>query len=59
MEGTEDLDVQVLMNSPAYGTWNVPTVSTGTGETLASPIMCAVSMAVVAVGMVIGSGDAL
>jgi hypothetical protein len=40
MEGTEDLDVQVLKNSPAYGTWNVSTPSTGTGEALPSPIIC-------------------
>lgn len=46
-------------NSPANGKSNVPTVSTGTGETLPGPIIRAVSMAVVAVGMVIGSDDAL
>ncbi|MGB2950781.1 MAG: hypothetical protein WBB62_19715 [Rhodococcus sp. (in: high G+C Gram-positive bacteria)] len=59
MEGTEDLDVQVLKNSPAYGTWNVSIVATGTGETLPSPIICAVFMSVVVVNMMIGSGDAL
>jgi hypothetical protein len=40
MEGAEDLEVQVLKNSPAYGAWNVPTVAAGTGETLPGPVTC-------------------
>jgi hypothetical protein len=40
MEGTEDLDVQVLKNSPAYGAWNVLIVATGTGEALPGPMIC-------------------
>ncbi len=42
MEGTEDLDVQVLKNSPAYGAWNVSIVAAGTGEALPSPVICEV-----------------
>jgi hypothetical protein len=38
MEGTEDLEMQVLKNSPAYGARNVPTVAAGTGETLPGPV---------------------
>ena len=40
MEGTEDLDVQVPRNSPAYGAWNVSIVATGTGEALPGPMIC-------------------
>ncbi len=40
MEGTEDLDVQVLKDSPAYGAWNVLIGTAGTGEALPSPIVC-------------------
>lgn len=45
MEGTEDLDVQVPRNSPAYGAWNVSIVATGTGETLPGPVICDGSVA--------------
>jgi hypothetical protein len=55
MEGTEDLDVQVLKNSPAYGAWNVSTVATGTGEALPGPMICELPLG----GVVIGSGDTL
>ena len=55
MEGTEDLDVQVLTNSPAYGAWNVSIVATGTGEALPGPMICELPLG----GVVIGSGDAL
>jgi hypothetical protein len=34
MEGAEDLDVQVLKDSPAYGARNVQIVAAGTGEAL-------------------------
>ncbi|MDL9948672.1 hypothetical protein QSJ19_24420 [Gordonia sp. ABSL11-1] len=46
MEGTEDLDVQVLRNSPAYGAWNVSIVAAGTGEALPGPVICEVLVAV-------------
>ena len=55
MEGTEDLDVQVLKSSPAYGAWNVSIVATGTGEALPGPVICELPLG----GVVIGSGDAL
>ncbi len=42
MEGTEDLDVQVLKDSPAYGGGTVSTVAAGTGEALPSPVICEV-----------------
>ena len=34
MEGAEDLNVQALKNSPAYGARNAQIVATGTGEAL-------------------------
>jgi hypothetical protein len=37
MEGAEDLEVQALKNSPAYGARNVQIVTAGTGETLPGP----------------------
>jgi len=40
MEGAEDLDVQALKNSPAYGARNVQIVTAGTGETLPGPVIC-------------------
>ena len=55
MEGTEDLDVQVPTNSPAYGAWNVSIVTTGTGEALPGPMICEPPLG----GVVVGSGDAL
>ena len=42
MEGAEDLDVQALKNSPAYGARNVQIVTAGTGEALPGPMACAV-----------------
>ena len=36
-EGAEDLDVQALKDSPAYGARNVQTVTAGTGEALPGP----------------------
>ena len=59
MEGTEDLEMQVPRNSPAYGAWNVSIVAAGTGEALSGPVICEVSTVVDIVGMVAGSGDAL
>jgi hypothetical protein len=41
MEGVEDLDVQALKDSPAYGARNVQTVAAGTGEALPGPVICA------------------
>ena len=41
MEGTEDLEVQVPKDSPAYGARNVSMVATGTGEALPGPADCA------------------
>jgi len=40
MEGAEDLDVQALKNSPAYGARNVSIVAAGTGEALPGPVAC-------------------
>jgi hypothetical protein len=40
MEGVEDLDVQALKDSPAYGARNVSTVAAGTGEALPGPAAC-------------------
>ena len=37
MEGAEDLDVQALKDSPAYGARNVQIVTAGTGEALPGP----------------------
>jgi hypothetical protein len=40
MEGAEDLSVQALKNSPAYGARNVRIVAAGTGEALPGPVNC-------------------
>jgi len=40
MEGAEDLNVQALKNSPAYGARNAQIVATGTGEALPGPATC-------------------
>jgi hypothetical protein len=40
MEDAEDLEVQALKDSPAYGARNVQTVAAGTGETLPGPATC-------------------
>lgn len=40
MEGAENLDVQALKNSPAYGARNVQIVAAGTGEALSGPATC-------------------
>lgn len=40
MEGAEDLEVQALKNSPAYGARNVSMVAAGTGEALPGPVTC-------------------
>ena len=40
MEGAEDLDVQALKDSPAYGARNVRIVTAGTGEALPGPLTC-------------------
>jgi hypothetical protein len=40
MEGVEDLDVQALKDSPAYGARNVQIVTAGTGEALPGPVTC-------------------
>jgi hypothetical protein len=40
MEGAEDLDVQALKDSPAYGARNVSRVTAGTGEALPGPVIC-------------------
>ena len=42
MEGAEDLDVQALKDSPAYGARNVQIVAAGTGEALPGPAGCGV-----------------
>ena len=42
MEGVEDLEVQTLKNSPAYGARNVSIVAAGTGEALPGPVTCGV-----------------
>ena len=42
MEGAEDLNVQALKNSPAYGARNVRIVAAGTGEVLPGPVTCGV-----------------
>lgn len=41
MEGAEDLDVQALKDSPAYGARNVQIVTAGTGEALPGSMTCA------------------
>jgi hypothetical protein len=40
MEGAEDLNVQALKNSPAYGARNAQIVAAGTGEALPGPATC-------------------
>jgi hypothetical protein len=40
MEGAEDLEVQALKDSPAYGARNVQIVAAGTGEALPGPATC-------------------
>jgi hypothetical protein len=40
MEGAEDLEVQALKDSPAYGARNVQIVAAGTGEALPGPAAC-------------------
>lgn len=40
MEGVEDLEVQTLKDSPAYGARNVQIVAAGTGEALPGPVIC-------------------
>jgi hypothetical protein len=40
MEGAEDLEVQALKDSPAYGARNVQMVAAGTGEALPGPATC-------------------
>jgi hypothetical protein len=42
MEGAEDLDVQALKDSSAYGARNVQIVAAGTGEALPGPAICGV-----------------
>jgi hypothetical protein len=42
MEGAEDLDVQALKDSSAYGARNVQIVAAGTGEALPGPATCGV-----------------
>jgi hypothetical protein len=59
MEGTEDLEMQVPRNSPAYGAWNVSIVAAGTGDTLPGPVICEMRAVVNIAGMVAGSGGAL
>jgi hypothetical protein len=44
MEGAEDLDVQALKDSPAYGARNVQIVAAGTGEALPGPMTCGFSL---------------
>lgn len=39
-EGAEDLEVQALKDSPAYGARNVQIVAAGTGEALPGPATC-------------------
>lgn len=55
MEGTEDLEMQVPRNSPAYGAWNVSTVAAGTGEALPGSTICEMPSC----GVVVGSDGAL
>ncbi len=40
MEGAEDLELQALKDSSAYGAWNVQIAAAGTGETLPGPATC-------------------
>jgi hypothetical protein len=40
MEGAEDLDVQALEDSQAYGARNVRIVAAGTAEALPGPVTC-------------------
>jgi hypothetical protein len=40
MEGAEDLELQALKDSPAYGARNVQIVTAGTGEALPGPAIC-------------------
>ena len=40
MEGAQDLEVQALKDSPAYGARNVQIVTAGTGEALPGPATC-------------------
>jgi hypothetical protein len=40
MEGAEDLDVQALKDSSAYGARNVSMVAAGTGEALPGLVTC-------------------
>jgi hypothetical protein len=40
MEGAEDLELQALKDSPAYGARNVSRVAAGTGEALPGPAAC-------------------
>jgi hypothetical protein len=42
MEGAEDLELQALKDSPAYGARNVQIVTAGTGEALPGPMTCAI-----------------
>lgn len=42
MEGVEDLEVQTLRDSPAYGARNVQIVAAGTGEALPGPVTCGI-----------------
>jgi hypothetical protein len=41
MEGAEDLELQALKDSSAYGARNVQIVTAGTGEALPGPVTCA------------------
>ena len=50
MEDAEDLDVQALKDSPAYGARNVQMVAAGTGEALPGPMAC---------GVVVGAGRSI
>jgi hypothetical protein len=40
MEGAEDLEVQALKDSPAYGVRNVQVVAAGTGEAVPGAVIC-------------------
>jgi hypothetical protein len=40
MEGVEDLELQALKDSPAYGARKVQIVTAGTGEALPGPMTC-------------------
>jgi hypothetical protein len=42
MEGAEDLELQALKDSPAYGARNVQIVTAGTGEALPGPVTCGI-----------------